>query len=38
MTAFSLQNNLCEFSTQEHKFQGRFCTKKTVLNIHSRDF
>ena len=32
------QNNLCEFTTQEHKFKRCFCTQKLVLNVRFKDF
>ena len=33
-----LRNNLCEFTTREHKFNERFCTQITVLNVRFKDF
>ena len=35
-TIFLLQNNLCEFKTQENKFKKGFCIKKTVLDVFLR--
>ena len=32
-TSFRLQNNLCEFTTREHKFKRWFCNKKSVWNV-----
>ena len=38
--AFWLQKNFCEFTLQEHKFKGWYCTQKPdlnfVLNISSK--
>ena len=36
--AFCLQNNLCEFSAQEHKSKRWFCTQKPDWNIRFKDF
>ena len=36
--AFWLQNNLCVFTTVEHKFKRWFCTLNFVLNIGFKDF
>ena len=33
---FKINNNLCEFTTQENKFKRWFCTHKMVLNIQKR--
>ena len=33
-----LQNNLCEFTTREHKFIWVFCTKNRFLNVRLKDF
>ena len=35
---FWLQNNLCEFATQEYNLERLFCTQKLVLNIWFEDF
>ena len=35
---FLIQNNLCEFTTLEHKFNRWFCTKHLVLNVYYKDF
>ena len=36
--AFLLQNNLCELTAQEHKFQKWFCIQKPVLILKISGF
>ena len=33
-----LQNDLCEFTTREHRFLRRLCAQKPGLNVRFKDF
>ena len=35
--AFRPQNNLCEFTTPEHKIEVWFCTQNSVLKVRVKD-